>query len=154
MVYAAVRLRGKVNVKPKIKDTLNLLNLTKTNHCVIIPEEKNYKGMLQIVKDYITWGEINQETLEQLISNRGRLKGDKPLTDEYIKKETSFTDIKKLSKALMDGKTKYKEIPEVKPLFRLNPPEKGLRSIKRSFNKKGSIGYRGNDINDLIKRMV
>lgn len=154
MVYAAVRLRGKVNVKPKIKDTLNFLNLTKTNHCVILPEEKNVKGMLQVAKDYITWGEINENTLTEMISKRGMIKGDKPLTDKYLKKETSYSDIKKLCKALLDEKTKYKDVPDVKPVFRLSPPEKGLRSIKRPYNQKGSLGYRGKDINTLIKRMI
>lgn len=154
MVYAVVRLRGQVNIKPKIKDTLNFLNLSKVNHCVLIPEEKSFKGMLQVAKDYITWGEINEETLLELVEKRGRLPGDKLLSNEFIKKETDFDDIKKLSKALMDGKISYKDIPQVKPLFRLNPAKKGLRSIKRSYVNKGSLGYRGNSINDLIKRMI
>jgi len=56
MTYAAVRVRGIVNVKPDIKRTLQLFNLTRVNHCVILEENKSTKGMLQVAKDYITWG--------------------------------------------------------------------------------------------------
>ena len=47
MVYAVVRLRGTVNIKPNIKKTMQLLNLTRANHCVLIEENDVNKGMLQ-----------------------------------------------------------------------------------------------------------
>jgi large subunit ribosomal protein L30 len=154
MVFAVVRVRGTVNVKPDIKQTLALLQLTRVNHCVLVDESKVYKGMLQKVKDYTTWGEIDQETLKDLIGTRGRLQGDKPLSDEYLKSSTSFESVEKLSKAILEKQFHYKEIPEIKPLFRLNPPKKGHRSIKRSFGKKGALGYRGKSINQLIQSMI
>ncbi|MCG2827410.1 MAG: uL30 family ribosomal protein, partial [Thermoplasmatales archaeon] len=61
--FAVVRVRGNININRGIKDTLKMLNLTKVNHCVFIPETKEYKGMLQKVKDYVTWGEIDSDTL-------------------------------------------------------------------------------------------
>jgi large subunit ribosomal protein L30 len=154
MTYAAIRVRGTVNVKPNIKKTLELLNLTRANHCVILKETSSTKGMLQVVKDYITWGEIEKNNLTKLITNRGRLQGDKPLTEDYIKSATSYSTIDKLSQAIIDEKLKYKEIPEVKPVLRLNPPKKGYEGIKRSFSNKGALGYRGKDINKLIDRMI
>ncbi len=154
MTYAAIRLRGKINLKPDIKKTLQLLNLTKTNHCVILPETASIKGMLQVTKDFITWGEIEEETLTKLLKNRGKLTGDKPLTDEHVQNATSYKDLQKISEAIIKDKIKYNEIPDIKPVFRLSPAKKGLRSIKRTYNKKGSIGYRGKDINQLIERMI
>ena len=154
MTYAAIRVRGIVNVKPDIKHTLNLLNLTRANHCVILPEDKVTKGMLQIAKDYITWGEIDKEVLSKLIETRGKIKGDKELTKDHIKSSTSYDSLDKLSKAIIDGKFKYKEIPNIKPIFRLNPPKKGYEGIKRSYKKKGALGYRGKDINKLIQKMI
>ena len=154
MTYAAIRVRGTVNIKPNIKKTLELLNLTRANHCVILKETSSTKGMLQVVKDYITWGEIEKNNLTKLITNRGRLEGDKPLTEDYIKSATSYSTIDKLSQAIIDEKLKYKEIPEVKPVLRLNPPKKGYEGIKRSFSNKGALGYRGKDINKLIDRMI
>jgi large subunit ribosomal protein L30 len=154
MVIAVIRVRGTVNVKPNIKNTLKLLRLTKVNHCVLLEENKISNGMLQIVKDYTTWGEIDIDTTINLIKNRGKLSGDKIITDEYVKSATSFNNIDKLSQAIIENKFNYKEIPEVKPLFRLNPPKKGYKGIKRSFSNGGALGYRGKEINKLILRML
>ncbi len=154
MTYAVVRVRGTVNVNPDIKKTLQLMNLTKVNHCVLLEEKPSQKGMLQIAKDYITWGEIEKNILTKLIISRGKLEGDKALTDESIKSSTSFGNIDKLAQAIIDNKYNYKDIPNIKPIFRLNPPKKGYRTIKRSFVRKGTLGYRGKEINKLIERMI
>ena len=154
MTYAVIRIRGTVNIHPDIKHTLKLLNLTKVNHCILLEEKPSSKGMVQVAKDYITWGEIDKDILSKLISSRGRLEGDKNLTNEYIKSSTSYDDIEKLSQAIIDKKFKYKDIPSIKPIFRLNPPKKGYEGIKKPFSKKGALGYRSKDINKLIERMI
>lgn len=154
MTYAAIRVRGIVNVKPDIKKTLRLLSLTRANHCVILDENKSTKGMLQVAKDYITWGEIDKNVLTKLITSRGKLEGDKELTNDYIKSATSYDSIEKLSAAIVENKIKYKEIPNVKPIFRLNPPKRGYEGIKRAYVNKGALGYRSKKINKLIERMI
>lgn len=154
MTYAAVRIRGTVNINPDIKKTLQLLNLTKPNHCIILDENLVTRGMLNVAKDYLTWGEIEKDVLEKLIKSRGKIEGDKPITDEFIKTATSYKSISELSDAIINNKFKYKEIPSVKPIFRLNPPKRGYEGIKRSYRNKGALGYRGKDINKLIQRML
>ena len=89
-----------------------------------------------------------------LINSRGLLIGDRSITKEYIKSATSYKGIEELSQAIIENKFTYKEIPEIKPLFRLNPPKKGYEGIKRSFNNGGALGYRGKEINKLIERML
>ena len=154
MTYAAVRVRGTVNINPDIKKTLQLLNLTRANHCVLLEEKPSIKGMLQVTKDYLTWGEIEKGILTNLITLRGKLEGDKGLTEDYLKSATSYNTIDKLSQAIIDNKFKYKEIPNVKPIFRLSPPKKGYEGIKKSFTNKGALGYRGKEINKLIEKMI
>jgi len=154
MTYAAIRVRGIINIKPGIKKTLELLNLTRANHCVILPEDESTKGMLQVAKDYITWGEVDKKVLTKLISERGKLEGDKEITDKHLKSTTSYDNVDKLSDAIINNKFKYKEIPNVKPIFRLSPPKKGYEGVKRPFVKKGALGYRGKEINKLIERMI
>ncbi len=154
MVFAAVRVRGIINVKPDIKRTLQLFRLTKVNHCVLLEENASTKGMLQIAKDYITWGEIDKAILSELIGSRGKLEGDKDITEDYIKSATSYNNLEKLSQAIIDNKFKYKDIPNVKPIFRLSPPKKGYEGIKRSFVNKGALGYRRKEINKLLERMI
>jgi large subunit ribosomal protein L30 len=153
-MYAVIRVRGTVNVNPKIKRTMQLMRLTRTNHCVLIVENPVSKGMLQVAKDYVTWGEINKETLTALITKRGKLEGDAPITDAYLKGSTPFPTVEKLADALLSNSFVYQDIPEVKPLFRLNPPKQGYRTVKRSFQNKGSLGYRKDAINALIQRML
>jgi len=154
MTYAAIRIRGIINIKPDIKKTLQLLNLTRVNHCVLLEEKPNIKGMLQVAKDYITWGEIDQEILTKLIQNRGKVEGDKKISEEYLKSATPYSAIDKLSEAIISKKFKYKDIPNIKPIFRLNPPKKGYEGIKRSYKNKGALGYRGKEINKLLDRMI
>jgi len=154
MMYAVIRVRGKVNVNYSIRDTMKYLRLHSVNHCVLIPDTPYYKGMLKKAKDYITWGEVNPKSIRDLITKRGRLIGDLPVTPAYVRKETDFKDINELTKAIHRGKVDYKKLPEVKPLFRLAPPVKGYEGIKRSFVEGGALGYRGKKINDLIGRMI
>jgi len=154
MVYAVIRVRGTVNVNPDIKHTLDLLRLNRVNHCVLLEENKVYKGMLQIVKDYTTWGEIDKETASKLMESKGKLIGDKEITKEHLKSATSYNDFDKLSDAIIDKKFKYSDIPDIKPIFRLSPPKKGYEGIKRSYKNGGALGYRGKEINKLIWRML
>ena len=82
MAYAAIRVRGHSGVRHDVEDTMRMLRLTRANHCVILPETEEIKGMLMKAKDYITWGEVSEETLARMIKFRGRLMGDKPIDDD------------------------------------------------------------------------
>ncbi|NPA76109.1 MAG: 50S ribosomal protein L30 [Euryarchaeota archaeon] len=153
-MFAVIRVRGRTGVRRDIEDTLKMLNLTRINHCALVPDTPAYRGMLQKVRDYVTWGEISAEVAEKLIRSRGRLYGDKPITDEYIKDSMGYDDIAAYAKALVEGKTLYKDIPNVKPVFRLHPPLKGWENTKRHYSVGGSLGYRGEKINELILKML
>ncbi|HUT27218.1 MAG TPA: 50S ribosomal protein L30 [Methanomassiliicoccales archaeon] len=154
MAYAAIRVRGHSGVKGDIADTMLMLRLTRANHCVVLQETAEIKGMLMKAKDYITWGEVSEETLARMIKFRGRLVGDKPIDDEVVKENTPFGSIMAFAKGVSKGETKYSEMKDVKPLFRLSPPRKGYEGVKRGFGAGGALGYRGEEINDLISRMI
>jgi large subunit ribosomal protein L30 len=154
MTFAVVRVRGSVNVKSDILDTLKMLRLHRVNHCVIIPESETYLGMLRKVKDYVTWGEIKPEVLAKMIIHRGKLEGDKKVTDKFIKSNSHFKSIMSFSKAVTAGEARYQDINGIKPVIRLHPPKKGYEGVKRSFQVGGALGYRGSEINALIDRMI
>ncbi|MFH1236939.1 MAG: 50S ribosomal protein L30 [Candidatus Aenigmatarchaeota archaeon] len=143
MMIAVIRVRGTVDKKKEINDTMKMMRLTRVNHCVIVRKEPQIEGMIKKVKDFVTWGEISEATLEKLVAARGRMEGDRKL-DETTAKEIAGT-IKKNKN--MNG------IKGFKPLFRLSPPKKGYEGIKRAF-PKGALGYRGDKINKLIERMM
>lgn len=138
---AAIRVRGRTRVKREINDTLNMLKLYNNNYCTILEVNPSIKGMLIKVKDFITYGEVDEETEKLLFEKRG---------EEYkgrLKDKNKKIDYKRF---VVVGNKKYK------PFFRLNPPRKGFarKGIKLPFKVGGALGYRGDKINELIKRMV
>lgn len=153
-LIAVVRVRGGINVKQEVLDTLRMLGLTRVNHCVLLNETPAYSGMIKKVKDYVTWGEIKSEVLEKLLRKRGRLAGDVRLTDEHIKSNTKFSGIGEFARAVHSGEVEISSLPGLKKVFRLRPPKKGYESTKRPFKDFGSLGYRGEQINDLLLRMI
>ena len=150
----AVKVRGTVSALREARETLQFLHLTHTNHAVLIDSRPAYKGMLQRVNSYVTWGEPTKETVALMLQKRGRLAGDKKLTDDYIQK-AGYKSIDELAEAIVQCKITFQKLPEVQPLFKLHPPSRGYKGkTKKSFKAGGEAGYRGEAINDLLKRMV
>ena len=150
-MMACIRIRGRVDVQKTIAQTMDMLRVGIKHACSLIPD--NQIGMLRKAKDYITWGEINKETLVMLLKKRAMISNKKKVTEGYLKeKGTSF---EKLADDLLSGKINLKSL-DIKPFFRLNPPRKGYGStgMKKSFKLGGSLGYRGEEINDILKKMM
>ncbi len=148
-----IRIRGTVNVRREINDTLKMLRLHRPHHAVIVKNTPSIIGMMQKVKDYVAYGEIEEETLVKLLNKRGRLSGNRRLTEEYLKQNTQFGSIEELAKALMNFEVELKDLDEVKPVFRLRPPSKGYGGVKKPKTLGGALGQ-WPDINDLVKRMI
>ena len=153
-LLAVIRLRGTVNVHFKVQETLDLLNVRRTNYMTLIPNTSSNLGMLNKTRDFITWGEINPKVLEHVLRKRGELRGKINLTDKYVKENTDYPTITSLAKALHKGELSLKEIPNMKRFFRLHPARKGFKAIKKGFAEGGDVGYRGEAINELIVRMA
>jgi large subunit ribosomal protein L30 len=141
-MYAVIRLKGLAKIREDFQDTLKMLRLNRKMHCVVLEENDTVKGMLQKVKDRVTWGEIDDDILKLLVEKRGRKSGNIRLTKEEAEK--TFKAIKESHK-----------IPnEIKPVFRLTPPSKGFKHSIKQHYPKGELGYRGKEINELLKRMI
>ena len=153
LMFLVIRIRGTTGVKRGIADTLDMLRLNRISHAVLVDETDSYKGMLQKGKDYITWGEVNVETLAKIIAKRGRLVGDAHVTDEYLKENTDYKSIEELANALIKGEIKAQDVG-MKPVFRFHPPRKGYKGIRKPVTEGGSLGYRGEDINNLAIKMA
>lgn len=67
---AVIQIRGLVEVKQEIKDTLRMLNLQRKNSCVIIEDNQANRGMLKKCENHITYGEITEETIKELQQKR------------------------------------------------------------------------------------
>jgi large subunit ribosomal protein L30 len=149
-----VRVRGTVSAMKEARETLELLRLTHTNHAVLIDSRPAYKGMLQRVNNYVTWGEPTKETVASMLQKRGRLAGQKKISEEFLQK-AGYKSIDDLAEAIISCKVAYSKIDGVEPRFKLHPPSKGYKGqTKNAFKAGGEAGYRGAAINDLVKRMV
>lgn len=137
---AIVVVRGNVKTPQTVIDTLFMLKLRRKNHCVVVPDNPTYRGMIAKIKDYVTWGEIDEDTYQELFQKRA---------EEYLGRTADSKNKYTYKTADIKGK-KYKAY------FRLNPPRKGFgrKGVKASFNVGGALGYRGDKINDLIRRML
>ena len=111
-LLAVVRVRGQVNVPRPVRDTLAMLGLHKNCHATLVDDRPAYLGMLRKAQVWITWGEIDLPTLVELLRRRGRLVGNKPITDEYAQK-LGFKNLEELAKAIVrdgEGATHFVEI--------------------------------------------
>ena len=154
-LMAVVRIRGRVGIKPDIRHTLEMLRIRRKFWATVVPATPSYRGMLHKVKDYTTYGEIDKETLVELLKYRGELTNGGRLTDEWLRENTEFGSIEELAEALLEGRAYLHKLGWLKPYFRLTPPKGGFkRTTKRAFSDGGELGYRGNEINKLLRRMI
>jgi large subunit ribosomal protein L30 len=166
--YAVIRLRGTPGTPRDIETALYLLRLRRKFTMVVVRGTPSITKMIERVNDWVTWGEIDADTLAEVLRGRGRIVGDRPLTPDYLRK-WGWQSFDEVALAYVSGdidylacgrKVRVREgerapcIPHLKPFFRLHPPRGGLNSIKRHFSVGGDLGYRGPFINELIRRML
>ncbi|MEM5811754.1 MAG: 50S ribosomal protein L30 [Candidatus Aenigmatarchaeota archaeon] len=149
-MLAVIKVRSSIGASRKIRDTLKLLKLEKVNSCTLVDNSTSFLGMLNVVKDFVTYGEIDKETLIELLSKRLRTKDNKVVDEKLLKEITGYENFEKFSEALLKKEANLKEFKKV---FPLKPPKGGYKSIKEAY-PKGDLGYRGIEINKLIKRML
>ena len=153
-MIAIVRIRGSVNVQKEIRRILAQLGLNRPNHVVLVERNDTYTGMLQKVRHLVAYGEPSVGTIERLLRKRGEVSGHGRLTDQYVAETTGFSSIADLAAAMAKGDAAIKSVPMLKATFRCNPPSRGYKSVKRSFQAGGSLGNMGPDIDHLLKRML
>jgi len=150
---AIILVRGLIGSSPDVKKTLELLRLKKKHACVVIDNNDVSLGMVRRVKDYVTFGTIDEATYKEMLDKRGELVGQvRASTDKKF-------DSAKIAKEFFAGKLKLRDFESkynLKPYFRLHPPIKGFErgGIKMPFSKKGVLGDRAEAISILIAKML
>jgi large subunit ribosomal protein L30 len=72
-MIAAVRIKGQVKVRKDMEETLRRLVLKKKYSCIVLENPKKEElGMIEKVKDFIAFGELNNETYKKLVEARGK----------------------------------------------------------------------------------
>ncbi len=150
-MFAVIRLAGKADINKGTIDTLKMLRIDYPNNCVLVPETSDFKGMLQRVKDYVTFGEIDKKVLVELLKKRLKNNDNRAMDAKSLKDVLGVSSLDELADALMTGKIKLNRL--TRPFFRLTPPSKGFKDVTAQY-PKGDLGYRGNAINPLIEKMI
>ena len=134
-----IRISGMVDLDSNIEETLHSLRLRRKYSAVLLkPTPLNFK-ILRIVRNQISYGEIDKETLKLLLEKRASpiKKGKKLDADKLIE------EIEKKGMNSLD----------IKPFFRLHPPRGGIESKKHFGVGKGVLGE-NKKINELVRRML
>jgi large subunit ribosomal protein L30 len=149
-----IRIRGTVSASMQARETLSMLHLKRNNYAVLIDDRPSFLGMMKAARDYVTFGEPSRETVDRLIKEKGRLMGNRKLTDEYAQK-VGYKSVDEIAHAVSDCRVEYWKLPGIQATFRLHPPTKGFKGkIKRGYGSGGELGYRGEKINELVNRML
>lgn len=153
-MLAVILIRGLVNISPDVKKTLDLLRLRNKHCCVVIENNDVNLGMVQKVKDYVTYGLISEDLFCSMLDKRGELIGKTKICNSNEKILT-----KEIAKDYFAKKIKVKDLidKKIKPFFRLAPPVGGFerKGIKMPFAKGGVLGKRDDEaIKVLITKML
>jgi len=152
-----IRLKGPFAVPYHIEHTLKSLRLDSKYRATLVSSNPSMNGMLQQVKDFVTWGEISPTAIAELLKERGEVTGGVRVTDKFVKENFSNNSVDALAMALSRGQIDLKALwgKGVKPIFRLRPPSGGFVStIKRPVGINGQLGYRGPAIAALMTKMA
>lgn len=153
----AVRLKGTVGGSPDVKKTMESLRLERTFQARLLEGSASVRGMLRRVQTLVAWGEVNADILEALLRKRAEREGGDELDEEFVKLRLGKDGFADLAKSLVAGELGLKDLwrAGLKPRFRLHPPKGGFkRSTRRAFTDGGELGYRGGEINSLVRRMI
>jgi len=156
-VILAVRIRGTATDNPDIRKTMETLKMESTFRARLLENSPSTMGMLRAAKNLVAWGQVNPEVLEHLLRKRAEREGNKEFDDEFAKVFFKKENIADLATSVGAGEIGVKALwlAGVKPRFRLHPPRGGFkRSTRRAATDGGELGYRGEDINRLVKRMI
>jgi len=151
--YLVVRIKGQADVPYWAKTTMELLKLEKKYRATILPAKENTLGMLNKVKHYISWIELDASLAKELLDKKARKSGYQKITPDDLK-ELGFTSTDELATSLAEGKATLSKLKPLKPWFALAPPRYGFkRSTKRLYGQKGVLGE-NKDLGNLVRNMM
>lgn len=152
MAYLVVRIRGTVNVPHWASTTMISLNLAKKFRATIVPENAEYLGMLNRIRQLVAWCRVDNETVKELLNKKGRKAASQSLKVSDLPK--GYASMDKLASDIANDAVVFSKIEGVKPWFALDPPRGGFKkSIKKQTNQNGILGENTLLI-DLVKKMM
>ena len=151
--FLVLRIKGQADVPYWATTTLKLLKLEKKFRATIIPAKENTLGMLNKIKHYVSWQEIDISITKELLDKKGRKAGYKKITSEDLS-EIGFKTMDELASSLTESKSTLSKLKPLKPWFAMAPPKHGFkRSTKKLYGQKGILGH-NKELITIVRRMM
>ncbi|MDP3966232.1 MAG: uL30 family ribosomal protein [archaeon] len=78
-MIAVVRIKGQVGLERDVKETLYRMKIRRKYACIVMEPTKINLGMIKLVRNFVSYGEISKETYEELVKKRGKKGKDKKM---------------------------------------------------------------------------
>ena len=148
MRIAVIRLKGKRGITPKVKATYVSLNLNRLYTCALLPDTDGSRGMVRACKDSVSFGPVDEQTVQMLLLRRGLTRDGKKLS---VSKKPE--EIAKLAKEIA-ASDKTLSDHAILPFFFLAPPRGGFDGgSKKSPAPFGPLG-KNPQIGALLAKMA
>jgi len=139
-MIVVIRISGQIGLTSPVTETLYRMRLRRKYTAVLLRPSSPNEKLLKRMRNHIAFGDIDKETLTELIKSRGQpLNSTKTIDAEEIVSQLEKKSLKDLG---------------LKPFFRLHPPRGGIESKKHAGVGKGVLGDNKKAINELIRRML
>ena len=158
-----IRVRGVLNVSPKVKKILQLLRLRQINNGVFVRVNAATTKMLRLVEPFIAYGYPTLKSIKDLIYKRGFGKVTQqriPLSDNVVVSNglpgTGVECVEDVIHEIFTVGDNFKATANFLWPFKLSSPKGGFRGKGKlnHFNEDGACGQQGDKINLLIKKML
>lgn len=158
-----IRVRGVLNVSPKVKKILQLLRLRQLHNGVFIRVNAATTKMLRLVEPFIAYGYPNLKSVKDLVYKRGfgKVTGQRvPISDNCVVSNglpgTGLECVEDVIHEIYTVGENFKAASNFLWPFKLSSPKGGFdgKGKLNHFNEGGACGQQGSKINQLIKKMI
>jgi large subunit ribosomal protein L7e len=120
--------------------------------------------LLNLIDAYITWGFVNKKTISELVHKRGSYLGDKSETGHVTELDNTLIEnhlgkfgiisLEDIVHELNTCSKNFLEVVNFLGFFLLSPTEEVKEKVNIPFFRGGVQGFRGDKINDLLRKMI
>jgi len=160
-VAVVVRIRGIIGIAPKARKILQLFRLRQIHNAVFVKLNKATINMLRLIEPYIMYGPPTLKTIKELVYKRGFGKVNKqriPISDNNTVEEVlgkhDIICVEDLIHEITTVGPHFKEAANFLWPFKLSSPTGGYKKKLLHYNEGGDAGNRGEDINQMIRKMI
>jgi len=159
-----IRIRGIIGVSPKAKKVMRLFRLRQIHNATFVRLNEATIRMLRLIEPYVTYGNPSRTTVEKLIYKRGFAKlnynripiAENKVIEDGLGEKNNIRCVADLIHEIVTVGPAFKWANNFLWPFKLTSPRGGFSSKTKllHFMEGGEAGYRGEEINAIVKKMI